>query len=188
MKKTLILLTFTLITTSILTAQRYNTAIGARVSKGAGLTLQQRIGDQYTAEAIVFTDLAGNNDFVALGEYHGKIVFQKRLNWYAGAGFHAGTLKDHDNTYGFALIGGVEFTMKRFNISIDYMPLVNFTDTPNTFEATPAISVRYVLWKRPRNNMITKMKDKREDRKKDRAKKKNKKNKKSLKDRILNKD
>jgi hypothetical protein len=166
MKKTLILLIFTMITTSVITAQRYNTAVGVRVSKGAGFTLQQRVGDQWTAEAIVFSNLAGNNDFIALGEYHGKIAFQKRLNWYAGAGFHTGTLKDADNTYGFALIGGVEFTFKRFNLSVDYMPLVNFTDTPNIFEATPAISVRYVLWKRPKNNMVTRFKDKREKRKK----------------------
>ncbi len=147
-------------------AQRYNTAVGLRVSSGMGLTVQQRIASQWTVEGIAFTNFSKNRDFVFTGQYHGKIVFQKRLNWYAGAGFHTGSF-DSGSTYGLAVVGGLELSIKRFNFSIDYMPLFNFTDAAEkTIEATPGISVRYILFERPKKKLKDRFKLKKKKKKK----------------------
>ena len=180
MKYALSLICFIVFSLS-LSAQRYNTAAGFRVTSGLGLTIQQRVAPQWTIEGIAMTNFFGNSDLIGLAEYHGKIVFQKRLNWYVGGGLHTGGFTDNgisNNTFGMAFVGGIEFTVKRFNLSVDYMPLANFTRPTGvkTFEGTPAISVRYVLIERPRNTLRDKIKDKRDDIKKNKKKKKNGKN------------
>jgi len=141
-----------------LVAQRYNTAAGLRLTKGVGLTVQQRVADQWTIEGIAMTNFKDNNDLIGLAEYHGKIIFQKRLNWYVGAGLHTGSYSGSasglkENTFGAAFVGGIEFTVGKLNFSVDYMPMVNFVGDLPTLEATPAISVRYVLIKRPRKTI-----------------------------------
>ena len=151
-----------MVLTNLAQAQRYNTAIGGRIGRGLGFTLQQRITDQWTFEAIAFSAIDGSEtDFVALGEYHGKIIFQKRLNWYSGVGLHTGSEKDYDNSFGVAFNVGVEATFGRLNFSVDYMPLINFSGGSSVFEAGPAISVRYVLWKRPRKRLFKRRKKER---------------------------
>lgn len=148
-------------------AQRYNTAVGLRLSKGVGLTIQQRIASQWTIEGTAFTNFGGNTDYAFTGQYHGKIIFQKRLNWYVGAGFHTGSFDD-GNTNGLALIGGLEFSIKRLCLSIDYMPLFNFTEAGSWYEATPAISARYILFKRPKKTLKDRLKRSKKKKKKKR--------------------
>jgi hypothetical protein len=146
-----------------LVAQRYNTAVGLRLSNGAGITIQQRIADQWTIEGIAMTNFNGNSDVIGLAEYHGKIVFQKRLNWYVGGGPHFG---NHEgSTLGAALVGGLEFTIKRLNLSADVIVMSNFTGGTQALEFNPGVSVRYVLVKRPRKTLRDRIGKKRKGKK-----------------------
>lgn len=163
--KAMIFLGMAFLCTMTAWGQQYNTAGGLRLTRGAGLTVKQRIADQWTVEGIAMTDFQGNSDLVALGTYHGKIVFQKRLNWYAGAGLHTGYLAESGGTLGAAFVGGVEMTLGRVNVSFDYMPMVNFTQGPPVFEGNPGLSVRYVLVKRPKKKVVDRLKEGHERRK-----------------------
>jgi len=71
-------------------AQKYTTAVGLRIGSGFGISVQQRLWDKYTAEAIVQKNLfRDGTNISALVEQHNKLLF-KGLNFYIGAGPHVG--------------------------------------------------------------------------------------------------
>ncbi|NNE28732.1 MAG: hypothetical protein HKN16_03810 [Saprospiraceae bacterium] len=139
------------------TAQSYTTAVGVRLGTGIGLSVQQVVFPQWTLEGVL-QKRAGeySTHYALLAEHHRKLI-GKRLNFYLGAGIQGGILEGRfeepvENPIGIAGVGGLEFTLKRFNISVDFMPELNVRGGAQTFRSTTGVSVRYVLIKAPKKN------------------------------------
>ena len=83
-------------------------------------------------------------------EQHQKLI-GKRFNTYYGAGLHKGWIVDGetdlDNPFGVTLVVGIEATMGRFNVSLDYKPVVNIFSGDQFWQSQSALSLRYVFVK-----------------------------------------
>ena len=149
-----------------LSAQRYTTAIGARLGEGIGLSIQQVVFPQWTIEGILTRRRKEQlTHYALLAEHHRKLL-GKRLNFYLGAGIQGGNYDTElaevlDSPFGGVAVVGLEFTVKRLNISADFQPEVNFQGGPAVLTSTSAISLRYVVFKH-----IKKKKDKKKGKKK----------------------
>jgi len=148
MKKTTLLLIFAL-TGNFLFAQSYNTVGGLRLGFEMGLTAKHRILKNTAIEGIIQNDFRSDLTSVTiLLEQHQKIL-TRRFNMYVGAGVHKGWLTDSrldfKNPSGLTLIGGIDFTVKRWNLSYDIKPAINIYGGQNTFDVDSSFSLRYVL-------------------------------------------
>ncbi|MFD2514141.1 hypothetical protein ACFSRY_09710 [Pontibacter locisalis] len=128
-------------------AQKYRTAAGVRIeSDKFGLSLQQKLHEQGTLEAIIAVG-AREYSGTALYEWHFPIL-GKRFNYYLGAGAHVGNLKDNGVFTGADAILGVEYKVNGLPLlfSADVKPAfhINHEDWINL---SSGISVRYVLVK-----------------------------------------
>lgn len=180
-----------LLISSCLFGQSYGSAIGLRLGNNAdyrtmGLTGQYRLARFVTLEGIVQTDFRRNTTFHLLVERHRRIL-TKRLNLYTGVGFSAGweqsTFIDNSNrqlitsfgneTIGIDLLAGVEITLLKTNISIDYKPNINLVGREPWYIGQVGISARQVLAsgreqsKRQRQRSKAKRKRKREKERED---------------------
>lgn len=129
-------------------AQKYDTALGARLGGGNyGLTLQQRLASRLTVEAIAGL---GQREYsgTVLGEYHFGILGPS-LNYYFGAGGHLGHNKDTGGYSGLDGLVGVEYKVAFLPIvvSFDFKPTLEFGGDDYARFPT-AFSIRYVLIKR----------------------------------------
>ena len=133
-------------------AQKYTTAAGLRLGTDWGISLQQRLMRHTTLELILQNSLQREEVIVTgLLEKHFPIL-GRRLNFYAGAGLHRGWIGGSEelglqNPWGLSLVGGLEFTLGRINISYDYKPAVNIEGGEQGFYNQSGISLRYVLLK-----------------------------------------
>lgn len=163
-KKNILALIFGLTMMNITYGQHYKTALGIRLGRQIGVTLQQNIGEKKTLEAII----AGSNNspvvnIVALGERHFNFA-TRRMNLYAGLGPNVGILRekkvDYSNTFGVSLIGGAEITVKRLNFSVDFMPTANLLKgkSQDRFDSYIGLSARYVIVEREK--LVARMKKK----------------------------
>jgi hypothetical protein len=158
----LVLLNMGLVPATI--AQSYVTTLGLRLGNGnshrqVGLTFQQKLLGPLTLEGIIQTDFKDNHTVHALLERH-RPLLGKRVNWYYGAGMSLGSeeswRKDPETnikefTYGNKtlsadLIGGVELTFARLNISWDVKPNFNLVGRSNWMSVQTAFSVRSVIF------------------------------------------
>lgn len=129
-------------------AQKYNTALGARLGGGNyGITLQQRVASRVTIEAIAGL---GQREYsgTVLGEYHFGILGPS-LNYYFGAGGHLGHNKDSGDFGGFDGMVGVEYKVAflPLALSFDFKPAIEINSDDYARFPT-AFSIRYVLIKR----------------------------------------
>lgn len=144
-------------------AQAYNTAAGLRAGNLWGLSLQQRIMDRTTLEALIQRPLGdGQLHTGILVERHIPLLV-RNLNLYGGVGLHkewAGSDRDAVTPlpYGISLIGGAEVTLGRFNLSWDLRPMIDLDGPAPGFDSETAISIRYVLWKRKQEKRPAKWK------------------------------
>lgn len=146
-------------------AQRYGTAVGIRfgnseINRTIGLSLQQRIIERVTLEAILQSDFSRNTTVSLLAERHRPII-SKRFNYYYGAGVAFGNEEsfvkndetkqiDHtfgNSTVGVDLIAGVELTIANAVISLDYKPNINLAGRSEFYRGQVGISARTVLVK-----------------------------------------
>ena len=130
-------------------AQRYNTAVGARLDRGLlGITVKQRIFKTVMGEAII----VGNQDRVIgslLAEKHYPII-GRGLSAYMGIGGHLGSSAEVGTLAGPDILVGVDFKapFMPLNISADIKPGYNIGQEGNDQLAfSTAISVRYVIGK-----------------------------------------
>jgi hypothetical protein len=134
-------------------AQKYNTALGARLGGGNyGITLQQRVASRVTIEGIA--GLGGREySGTVLGQYHFGILGPS-LNYYFGAGGHLGHNKDTGNFGGFDGLVGVEYKVAFLPVvlSFDFKPTLEINSDDYARFPT-AFSIRYVLFKR-RTNLL----------------------------------
>jgi hypothetical protein len=147
-------------------AQSYGTAAGIRMGNNKshrtiGLSLQQRVLPGITVEGIVQSDFSNNTTFHALAKKHSRLI-SRRFNYYYGAGLAYGweesshrvpETREIVHTYGNRTMGadfivGVELTLLRTNISLDYKPNINLVGDRNPwFAGQVGMSARYVLVK-----------------------------------------
>lgn len=164
-QKLLIIFSLTFLFSISLKAQRYGTTLGLRMgnselSRMAGLSMQQRIADRHTLEAILQSDFSRNTTFSLLGKKHSPVI-SKRFNYYYGAGIALGNeesfvkneqAKEITHTYGNStlgvdLIAGVELTVANAVISLDYKPNINLSGRTEFYRGQVGISARTVLVK-----------------------------------------
>ncbi len=129
-------------------AQKYTTALGARFGGSAyGLTLQQRVINNTTVEAIT---LASEREWSAtvLAEQHFGILGPS-LNYYFGAGGHAGRNKDSGPFYGLDGLIGAEYKIPILPlvVSLDLKPTLEF-NADDWARFPTAFSLRYIIVKR----------------------------------------
>ena len=135
-------------------AQRYNTAIGARIDRSMlGITVKQRVFRTVTVEGII----AGNSDAMvgtALLEKHYPIL-GRGLNAYMGGGIHLGGAEQGGTLLGPDLLLGVEFKLPFMPLTIagDLKPSYHIRTVPreesniSRINFSTALSVRYVIGK-----------------------------------------
>lgn len=164
MKHFLVLILITLASPSAI-AQSYATSLGLRFGnqqdfRTIGLSGKHRIQKGWTVEGIIQSDFNYNTTFHALIERHERLI-SKRFNYYYGTGISLGqeasTLKDPatreiistygNKTLGVDLILGVELTLLKANISIDYKPNINLIGRNPWYAGQIGISARSVLVK-----------------------------------------
>ena len=150
-------LTFFICCTALsLGAQSYDTAFGMRLGTDWGLTVKQRIFDKTTLEAILQTSLQREEALVTLlGTQHMPFI-TKRLNIYGGGGLHKGwgsvpTTTEgspYEDPFGLTLIGGIELSLGKLNLTYDIKPAINLIGGERTVYTQTGISLRYVILKR----------------------------------------
>lgn len=145
--------------------QSYGTSLGLRFGnqqdfRTVGLSGKHRIQKFWTVEGIIQSDFNYNTTFHALIERHERLI-SKRFNYYYGTGISLGqeasVQKDPatreiistygNKTLGLDLILGIELTLLKANISIDYKPNINLIGRNPWYAGQIGISARSVLIK-----------------------------------------
>ncbi len=158
MKLKLLVLTIGLFClTSVIKAQDYNTAIGARLGFFNGLTIKHFVSGSNAIEGIASFRWRG---FVLTGlyEWQKPIKGAKNLDYYLGLGGHVGFWDnnhyywyddDRDNgnftVVGVDFIAGLEYNFAEvpFNIGLDWKPAFNLVGDSHWWGDGVAFSIRY---------------------------------------------
>ncbi len=135
-------------------SQNYMTTAGLRFGTDWGLTVQQRIAENFTVEGILQSSLQREEVLLtAMVERHYPVI-HKGVNLYFGGGLHKGWINEpprpeypngFNDPLGITFVGGAEITLGRLNISYDLKPAVNLRGGERTFYTQSGLSVRYVL-------------------------------------------
>ncbi|RMF04539.1 MAG: hypothetical protein D6772_00445 [Bacteroidetes bacterium] len=169
-----------------LSAQSYDLAAGVRLGTDLGLSVKLRLpplDENFTLEAILQTSLEREEGlFSLLAAQHFPLI-TRRLNLYAGAGFHLGWLENDPDRLpevvapaGISLIGGAELNFKRINISTDFKPAINVRGGEKRFYSQTAVTLRYQMfdrydiWESPREKRRRQRQNRREERRRERQK------------------
>ncbi|MFT5168853.1 MAG: hypothetical protein ACI8P3_004098 [Saprospiraceae bacterium] len=146
----ILLLSGLLLSLGNVNAQRYRTAAGVRLGSNFGFSVQQKVFKYTTLEAIFQVPLRStdNAQITILYEEHRKLL-GKRLNFYYGAGVHKGWAAGSENPdpSGVSLIAGIEMSLDRLNISMDYKPAINAFSGDRFLESQSALTLRYIFVK-----------------------------------------
>ncbi len=151
-------------------AQSYGTTAGLRLGNNnhyrtLGISAKHRIVKGLTAEAILQSDFNVNTTAHLLIVRHRPLI-SRRFNYYYGAGASVGIEESREKipgdmqiihtygnpTLGVDLIAGVEFTILKMNVSLDYKPNVNIAGREPWYLGQVGLSVRHVLVKGSEQN------------------------------------
>jgi hypothetical protein len=146
-------------------SQSYGTSAGLRLGNNQdyrtiGITGKQRLMKGITAEAIIQSDFTANTTAHLLLARHRPMI-SKRFNYYYGGGLSVGMEESRQKvpesmqvitTYGNPTLGmdfvlGVEMTLMKVNLSLDYKPNINLTGKEQWYAGQVGISVRPVIVK-----------------------------------------
>jgi len=140
-----------------LAAQSYNTVAGLRLGTEWGLTVKQRVYDNWTAEMLVQSSLVRDETTLTILAANHNSILSRHFNIYAGGGLHFGWVGDSasesateatGNPFGLDGIIGLEMTIGNINFSYDFKPALNLTGGEKTLYTQTAVSIRYRFWKR----------------------------------------
>ena len=167
MKNILFSICFFFISSAIY-GQSYFTSAGVRVGNGFGVTVKQRMLKKVTVEGIINS----NGDFtnlIGLVEFH-QPVLTRYFNLYGGAGIHSSFPNSSNESGGFGLdfIVGLECNISKLNLSLDYLPQINFAGAGNFIQGGTALSIRYIII----NDRVFKERQKAKQKEKRKAKRK----------------
>ena len=154
--KKISLLLFLAFSGNYILAQSYNTAGGLRLGWELGITAKQRVLKNTTIEGIIHNAYRSDlTSVTVLGAQHYKVL-TRRLNIFMGGGVHKGWITNDrilfNNPVGVTAIAGVEFTVRRWNISYDFKPAINLYGGQNRIDRHTSLSLRYVFV--PRDSKI----------------------------------
>ena len=146
-----------------LMAQSYGWAMGLRLSndkfkRNIGISSQYRVLKRFTIEGIIQSDFQDNHTLHGMFQWHHPLV-SKRLNFYSGAGLSLGFEESREvdpitknviittgnPTLGTDLIAGIEFTLLKYAISLDYKPNFNFVGREPWYIGQTGVSARAVI-------------------------------------------
>jgi hypothetical protein len=154
-------------------AQKYRTAVGLRLGSGNyGITAQQKIFEKTTLEGIALfrsQEVTGT----VLIERHFPILGPS-LNYYFGAGGHAGRHQDFGAVGGFDAMVGAEWKLPilPFVVAADFKPSFELNND-EWFRFPTAVSLRYVLIKEKKSSFLGGFfesdKDKKREKKKEKS-------------------
>ncbi|MBL7971862.1 MAG: hypothetical protein JNL03_10110 [Prolixibacteraceae bacterium] len=156
MKKLLFVLLIALFLGFESKAQDYNTGIGLRGGWGTGLTVKHFLNQKAAVEGILDSRWHGIG-ITGLYEIHTPAFDVDRLNFYYGVGGHIGFwdgkhYRDYNDDTNYTVIGvdgilGLEYNFKEipFNLSIDWKPAFNITQSSGFYGDGGAISIRYIF-------------------------------------------
>lgn len=140
-----------------LSAQSYNTATGVRLGTDWGLSIKQRIYDNYTGELILQSSLLRDETTLSLLATQHQRLIGKRFNLFFGGGIHQGWLPQSEqednlktNPFGLDFIAGIDLTVGGINLSYDLKPGINLTGGYTPLFLQSGLSIRYVLVKHER--------------------------------------
>ncbi len=131
-------------------AQAYFTAAGLRLGTEWGLSVQHRFAKKWTGEAILQSGfLRPDVLFTVLAERHFALA-TRNFNVYGGGGLHWAWLSEagelHRSGGGLSLVGGLELSLGRLNLSYDLKPALTFSRHRPLLLHT-GLSLRYILVK-----------------------------------------
>jgi hypothetical protein len=163
MLKVLVCFIVLITTISVGYPQMYGNALGIRLGnspdfRSVGLTYQQRIAKRLTVEGIVQSDFHQSTTIHGMIQKHEPIL-SRRFNYYFGTGFSLGNefsgktiinpsgqvVASSNATLGIDLLAGVELTMLKYTVSLDYKPNINIAGRDEWFQGQVGISLRAVL-------------------------------------------
>ena len=159
-----------------LSAQKYGTAVGLRIGEDRyGVSVKQRVIQRFSVEAI--SDLEPDAfHFALLPKYHLPITGQG-FNLFFGAGIHVGGLKEYGSTYGYDLMGGIEWKIPALPLVIaaDIKPAYH-VNHEHWFEFPASVSVHYAITreskaKRKKDRIKRKKRKERRERREERREK-----------------
>jgi hypothetical protein len=144
-------------------AQHYGNAVGLRLGNNddyrtLGATYKHRISKELTLEGILQTNFGTTTLLHGLVEIHEPLL-TRRLNYFVGAGLSFGNegrlaIDPNQNntiteiavsTLGTDLVAGLELTMLKYSVSIDFKPNFNLVGRDTWYEPQVGVSVRKVL-------------------------------------------
>jgi hypothetical protein len=144
-------------------AQHYGNALGIRLGNSddfrtLGATYKHRITKELTVEGIAQTNFGTTSMLHGLVEIHEPLL-TRRLNYFVGAGISLGSegrlmvdpnqanaiIETGVATVGADLIAGLELTMLKYSVSLDFKPNFNLVGRNSWFEPQVGVSVRKVL-------------------------------------------
>lgn len=149
------------ITSSIVSGQMYGNALGIRLGndsdhRSLGLTYQQRIAKKLTVEGIFQSDFKQNTTFHGMIQKHEPLL-SRRFNYYLGTGISLGSYYPATNispslqpvnskaSLGVDLLAGIELTMLKYTLSLDYKPNFNLVGRDNWYQGQVGLSLRAVI-------------------------------------------
>ena len=162
--RTIITLSLTLLLSlPSLQAQTYKHTLGLRLSGGTGarmvgLTSNYRLAKGLSVEGIIQSNFSDNHTAHLLLKRHRGLV-SRRFNFYYGGGLSLGSEESFyrdasskekvftygNPTVGLDVIGGIEFTLLRMNMSFDVKPNINLSGRQNWVTFQSGLSIRSVM-------------------------------------------
>lgn len=137
---------------------QYNTGIGLRLGTGNGITVKHFVTQDGAVEALAYRRWGGLI-VAGLYEIHFDISEVRGLQWFAGGGAHFGTWnagnhnlprvpkRESMQTFGLDGIIGLDYKIYNapINLSFDWKPAVNFTESAGFWWDEVAFSLRFAF-------------------------------------------
>lgn len=150
--KTFLFTALLFLSASGISAQSYNTGIGARVGFFNGVTVKHFISPNNALEGIV-NFRWGGAIITGLYEWQQPIASAPGLDYYLGVGAHVGFFDKNDYKWddasstvvGADLVVGLEYTFPTapFSIGLDYKPAFNFIGDNHIWADGVALNLRF---------------------------------------------
>ncbi|MFZ1705257.1 MAG: hypothetical protein WAT79_12995 [Saprospiraceae bacterium] len=136
--------------------QHYKTSIGFRFGNNIGLNFSQRVYKGITVDLLHEPTLFIDRHRTAFMAKKHVPIITKRLNMFYGVGGYYQSQyliirkdepTEHFESSGLVMVGGIDFTIGRWNFGYDIMPGIRFwgRDTRGWFFSSSAISLRYII-------------------------------------------
>ncbi|MCB0737026.1 MAG: hypothetical protein KDC92_05900 [Bacteroidetes bacterium] len=148
MKKAILLIAF-FGCVSIVSAQRYNTAVGVRVGTPFGLTAKHFLGSPLAVEGMLGLNVDGFY-LVGLLEMHTPLPFGDNWYGYFGAGGHLAMSGNNNNdplVIGVDGIAGLGYNFSKFpiDLSLDFNPNLDIINGSGFNFYRTGFSARYIF-------------------------------------------